>query len=92
MVREGLLTAKEAENASAPQRPAALDGRRRRCRDRRQRTVRVQEGDIFILCSDGLHGLVKEPELKEIAALPIDEAADEYVKRRSSAARPTTSR
>jgi protein phosphatase len=81
MVREGLLTAKEAE--THPRRNVL------------QRSMGVSEDveidvsgpfdvlkdDVFILCSDGLHGLVKEPELKEIAALPIDQAATEYVKR-----------
>ena len=80
MVREGLLTAKEAE--THPRRNVL------------QRSMGVGEdvdidvsgpfpileNDVFVLCSDGLHGLVKEPELKEIAALPIDQAATEYVK------------
>jgi hypothetical protein len=41
----------------------------------------LQPGDTFILCSDGLHGLVKEPELKEIAAKPIEAAADEFLRK-----------
>jgi protein phosphatase len=42
----------------------------------------VQEGDVFILCSDGLHGLVKEAELLEIAtSLPLEASANEYVRR-----------
>jgi hypothetical protein len=40
----------------------------------------VQTNDVFVLCSDGLHGLVKELELKQIAGLPIDQAATEYVR------------
>src|SRR5205085_11847794 len=40
----------------------------------------LQVGDVFILCSDGLHGVVKEDEIKEQAGLPLDEAADHYVK------------
>lgn len=81
MVREGLLTAKEAE--THPRRNVL------------QRSMGVgedvdidvngpfdvQKDDVFILCSDGLHGLVKEQEMKEIAALPIDQAATEYLKR-----------
>jgi len=80
MVREGLLTPKEAE--THPRRNVL------------QRSMGVgedveidisgpfdiHENDVFVLCSDGLHGLVKEPELKEIAALPIDQAATEYVR------------
>jgi serine/threonine protein phosphatase PrpC len=81
MVREGLLTSAEAE--THPRRNVL------------QRSMGVAEdveidvrgpfelraGDTFILCSDGLHGVVKEPELKEIAALPIDAAADEFLRR-----------
>ena len=88
MVREGLLTAKEAE--THPRRNVL------------QRSMGVgedveidvsgpfdiHENDVFVLCSDGLHGLVKEPELKEIAALPIDQAAAEYVKRALSRGAP----
>jgi protein phosphatase len=88
MVREGLLTPKEAE--THPRRNVL------------QRSMGVgedveidvsgpfdiQENDVFILCSDGLHGLVREPELKEIAALPIDQAATEYVRRALSRGAP----
>jgi serine/threonine protein phosphatase PrpC len=88
MVREGLLTAKEAETHP-----------RRNVLQRSMGVVEdveidvngpfaVQQDDIFILCSDGLHGLVKEPELKEIAALPIELAAAEYVKRALSRGAP----
>ncbi len=80
MVREGLLTAKEAE--THPRRNVL------------QRSMGVSEdveidvsgpfdvleNDVFVLCSDGLHGLVKEPELKQVAALPIDQAAREYLR------------
>lgn len=81
MVREGLLTSAEAE--THPRRNVL------------QRSMGVSEdvevdvigpielrtGDTFILCSDGLHGLVKEPELREIAAKSIEAAADEYLRR-----------
>lgn len=81
MVKEGLLTSQEAE--VHPRRNVL------------QRSMGVGEEvdidvtgpfevlprDTFILCSDGLHGLVKEPEILQIAAKPIEEAASEYVKR-----------
>lgn len=81
MVREGLLTAEEAE--THPRRNVL------------QRSMGVaedvdvdligpidlQEGDTFILCSDGLHGVVRELELLEIAEGPIEKAADEFVRR-----------
>jgi len=88
MVREGLLTRQEAE--THPRRNVL------------QRSIGVAEeveidvrgpfdlcaGDVFILCSDGLHGVVKEQELRDIAALPIEEAADEFIKRALSRGAP----
>lgn len=81
MVREGLLTSAEAE--THPRRNVL------------QRSMGVAEdvevdvlgpielrpGDVFILCSDGLHGLVKENELKEIAGKPLEAAADELLRK-----------
>ncbi|MEA2488512.1 MAG: family protein phosphatase [Acidobacteriota bacterium] len=81
MVREGLLTPREAE--THPRRNVL------------QRSMGVAEdveidvlgplelqvGDTFILCSDGLHGVVKEEELLEVASQPIDDAADELLRR-----------
>ena len=82
MVREGLLTSKEAE--SHPRRNVL------------QRSIgvgeevdidvsgpfEVQELDTFVLCSDGLHGVVKPEEIKDIVlkASSIDDAADQLVK------------
>lgn len=80
MVREGLLTIQEAE--THPRRNVL------------QRSVgvgedvdidirgpfEVQEADTFILCSDGLHGLVKEEEMARVARLPLEQAASEFVK------------
>jgi serine/threonine protein phosphatase PrpC len=80
MVREGLLTSKEAE--THPRRNVLQ--RSMGVAEEVDIDVRgpldVQEGDTYILCSDGLHGVVKEPELKEVAKLSIDRAADEFVK------------
>jgi protein phosphatase len=80
MVREGLLTIQEAE--THPRRNVL------------QRSVgvgedveidirgpfEVQEGDTFILCSDGLHGVVKEDEISRVAQMPLEQAANEFVK------------
>jgi serine/threonine protein phosphatase PrpC len=81
MVREGLLTAAEAE--THPRRNVLQ--RSMGVAEDVEIDVRgpfdLREGDTFILCSDGLHGVVKEPELREIAELPIDAAADEYLRR-----------
>src|SRR5438067_12935927 len=80
MVREGLLTTKEAENH--PRRNVLQ--RSMGVAEEVEIDVRgpfdLQVGDVFILCSDGLHGVVKEDEIREHASLPIDEAADRYVK------------
>jgi serine/threonine protein phosphatase PrpC len=81
MVREGLLTSAEAE--THPRRNVLQ--RSMGVSEDVEIDVRgpfeLQEGDTFILCSDGLHGVVKEPELQEIAAGTIEEAADEFLRR-----------
>lgn len=80
MVREGLLTALEAE--SHPRRNVL-----QRSMGVGQDveidtfTVGIEPGDLFILCSDGLHGLVKADEMQVVAKLPLNEAASEFVKR-----------
>ncbi|MDQ3280315.1 MAG: Stp1/IreP family PP2C-type Ser/Thr phosphatase [Acidobacteriota bacterium] len=81
MVREGLLTPQEAE--THPRRNVLQ--RSMGVADDVEIDVRgpfsLRAGDTFILCSDGLHGLVKEPELKEIAQGSIEHAADEFLRR-----------
>jgi protein phosphatase len=81
MVREGLLTSQEAE--THPRRNVLQ--RSMGVSEEVEIDVRgpfeLQEGDTFILCSDGLHGVVKEPELQEIASRTIEEAADEFLRR-----------
>ncbi|HEY5611871.1 MAG TPA: Stp1/IreP family PP2C-type Ser/Thr phosphatase [Thermoanaerobaculia bacterium] len=81
MVREGLLTSKEAE--VHPRRNVL------------QRSLGVAEdvdvdvsaatavlpGDVFILCSDGLHGQVKEDEILEMAKQSPEEAVEALVNR-----------
>ena len=81
MVREGLITAKEAETHPRRNVLQRSMGVSEDVEIDVQGPFELREGDTFILCSDGLHGLVKEPELKEVARLPIDQAADEFVKR-----------
>lgn len=81
MVREGLLTRQEAE--THPRRNVLQ--RSMGVAEDVEIDVRgpfeLREGDTFILCSDGLHGVVKEHELREIAAGTIEEAADEFLRR-----------
>jgi PPM family protein phosphatase len=81
MVREGLLTDEEAEvhpRRNVLQRSMGVG-----------ETVEidtageqeVEAGDVYILCSDGLHGLVKSDELLEVSGLPIEKAVEEFVRR-----------
>jgi serine/threonine protein phosphatase PrpC len=81
MVREGLLTAQEAETHPRRNVLQRSMGVGEDVEIDIEGPIELREGDTFILCSDGLHGLVREPELKEIAAQPIDVAADEFLRR-----------
>lgn len=81
MVREGLLTAKEAETHPRRNVLQRSVGVSEDVEIDVRGPMEVLEGDTFILCSDGLHGLVKEDEMKTIAAQPIAAAADEFIKR-----------
>lgn len=81
MVREGLLTSKEAEvhpRRNVLQRSMGVS---EAVEVDVLPPLDVEEGDTFILCSDGLHGLVREPELQQIATLPVDNAVQEFIKR-----------
>jgi serine/threonine protein phosphatase PrpC len=80
MVREGLLTSKEAETHPRRNVLQRSMGVAEQVDIDIRGPLDVQEGDTYILCSDGLHGVVKEPELKEVSKLSIDKAADEFVK------------
>jgi serine/threonine protein phosphatase PrpC len=81
MVREGLLTSKEAE--SHPRRNVLQRsmGVGESVEIDVLKPLDLQPGDTFVLCSDGLHGLVREPEMLEVAQLPIQTAVEEFVKR-----------
>ncbi len=81
MVREGLLTSQEAETHPRRNVLQRSMGVTEEVEVDIRGPIELREGDTFILCSDGLHGLVKEPEMKELARLPLEEAADELLKR-----------
>jgi protein phosphatase len=83
MMREGLLTPQEAETHPRRNVLQRSMGVAEDVEIDVRGPIELREGDTFILCSDGLHGVVKEPELKEIIASKpsIDEAADEYLRR-----------
>ena len=80
MVREGLLTAEEAENHPRRNVLQRSIGVGEEVEIDVRGPIELQENDTFVLCSDGLHGLVKEEEIKDIAKLPIQQAANDYVK------------
>jgi PPM family protein phosphatase len=81
MVREGLLTPAEAETHPRRNVLQRSMGVAEDVDIDVRGPIELLEGDTFILCSDGLHGLVKAPELREIATLPIESAAEEFLKR-----------
>lgn len=81
MVREGLLTSQEAETHPRRNVLQRSMGVAEDVEIDVRGPIPLREGDIFILCSDGLHGVVKEEEMKEVAGQPIEAAADEFVKR-----------
>lgn len=81
MVREGLLTVAEAETHPRRNVLQRSMGVAEDVEIDVRGPIELREGDTFILCSDGLHGVVKEDELREVARLPIEAAADEYLRR-----------
>lgn len=81
MVREGLLTAQEAETHPRRNVLQRSMGVAEEVDVDVRGPIALQPNDTFILCSDGLHGVVKEDEMREVARLPIEQAADEFVRR-----------
>ena len=81
MVREGLLTSEEAENHPRRNVLQRSLGVSEEVEVDVRGPLQVQEGDVFVLCSDGLHGVVKLDEILEVAQMPIAQAASEYVRR-----------
>ncbi len=81
MVREGLLTAAEAEihpRRNVLQRSMGVS---QDVEIDVSQAFTVIPGDTFILCSDGLHGVVRDEEIRTIAAMPISAAADQLLAR-----------
>jgi protein phosphatase len=81
MVREGLITAEEAQNHPRRNVLQRSLGVAEEVEADVVGPIQVLEGDVFVLCSDGLHGVVKESEIKEIAQLPIEQGASEFIRR-----------
>ena len=80
MVREGLLTAAEAETHPRRNVLQRSIGVGEEVEIDVRGPIELQENDTFVLCSDGLHGVVKPDEIKDIAKLPIQQAANDFVK------------
>src|SRR5688500_3942964 len=81
MVREGLLTSQEAETHPRRNVLQRSMGVAEDVEIDVRGPIELRVGDTFILCSDGLHGVVKEDEIKEVAAMTLEAAADEYLRR-----------
>jgi PPM family protein phosphatase len=81
MVREGLLTTQEAENHPRRNVLQRSMGVSEEVEIDVRGPLDLLEGDVFIICSDGLHGVVKEDEMKQVAVLPLEDAADEFLRR-----------
>ena len=83
MVREGSITPEQA--AVHPDRnilTAALGMQAAVPADFSETPLSLQSGDVLLLCTDGLHGLVSDPELGDVATnLPAGEACEELVRR-----------
>lgn len=80
MVREGLLTSKEAETHPRRNVLQRSVGVGEEVEADVEGPFEVQENDTFILCSDGLHGLVKAEEMLRVARMSLEAAANEFVK------------
>jgi serine/threonine protein phosphatase PrpC len=81
MVREGLITSQEAEVHPRRNVLQRSMGVIEQVEIDVSPPLQVRAGDIYVLCSDGLHGLVKDKEMKEVARMPIDRVATEFVQR-----------
>ncbi len=83
LVDEGLLTEEQAEhhpNSNIISR--SLGGRPEVEVEFTDAPMAIQDGDLFVLCSDGLHGLVTEMEIARIAAaMPPAEAVRKLIAR-----------
>ncbi len=82
MVREGLLTSKEAENHPRRNVLQRSMGVSEEVEIDVRGPYEIQEYDTFVLCSDGLHGVARPNEIKDIVlkASTIEQAADDLLR------------
>jgi protein phosphatase len=79
-VKAGVLSAEEAR--TSPQRNIITRaiGHQSRVQSDQFQVGPLQPGDLLLLCSDGLHGMVRDDELLRIGAEPeLQQAAADYV-------------
>jgi serine/threonine protein phosphatase PrpC len=82
MVKEGLLTTREAEVHPRRNVLQRSMGVIESLEVDLLQSFAVEPGDVFVLCSDGLHGLVREGEIGEVVgSQPVDRAVQELVRR-----------
>jgi serine/threonine protein phosphatase PrpC len=77
-IRQGLITPEEARNSTQKNVITRAVGNREYVQVDTA-IVRLEPGDAFLLCSDGLHGYLRQNEIAEIAALGRDRAIDEFI-------------
>lgn len=81
MVREGLLTTREAEIHPRRNVLQRSMGVAPEIEIDVLPPLPIAPGDVFVLCSDGLHGVVKPDEIQQLADRPVKEAVEELVSR-----------
>jgi serine/threonine protein phosphatase PrpC len=81
MVREGLLTSREAEVHPRRNVLQRSMGVAPELEVDVLPPISVASGDVFIVCSDGLHGMVKPEEIQQVVDRPVEQAVDELVNR-----------
>lgn len=81
--RSGLLTAEQAAKSAYRNIITRCLGAEPQVAIERSERHKLRTGDIVLLCSDGLHGLVPEPEIASILGKPValDVLADRLVSR-----------
>ena len=77
-VKQGLLTADEAARSTSRNVITRAVGNRDYV-EVDTSVFGVQEGDRYLLCSDGLHGYVEPDEIAEIAGLGAQAAVDRFI-------------
>ena len=83
LVDEGIITEEEAENhPNSNVISRSLGGHASVDVEHAPERLPLEEGDVFLLCSDGLSGLIREDEMARLlSSLPEDAAAERLIER-----------